>query len=147
MPSSNDKDTLETILVVDDNDLVVKTVVGILEAAGFRVLHADSGANAIALAASYAGRIDLLLSDVQMPVMAGPELGERLLAVRPEIRVMFMSGFADGDMLVLNYGWAFIQKPFLSKKLVEMIDGVLHTPNKSQGMLQYDARKSELKPE
>jgi hypothetical protein len=50
-----------------------------------------------------------------------------------------MSGFADGDLLVLNYGWAFIQKPFVATKLVEMIDVVLHTRDKSQGSRQYEA--------
>jgi len=56
------------------------------------------------LAAKYDGRIDLLLSDVQMPGMTGPDLGETLKQSRPEIHVMFMSGFTGGNLLVLNYG-------------------------------------------
>ena len=126
---------------------MVSTVVSILQAVGFRVFHAASGAEAIGFSEGYAGAVDLLLCDVQMPVMSGPEVGESLLKARPELRVMFMSGFSSGDMLVLNYGWAFIQKPFVAKKLVEMIDGVLHSPNRSQGMRQYDSRKSEAKPQ
>jgi two-component system cell cycle sensor histidine kinase/response regulator CckA len=130
---------METILVVDDVDVVREVVVGILQSANFNVLHADSGANALKLAADYTGTIDLLLSDVQMPGMTGPDLGENLKKARPDMHVMFMSGFTGGNLLVLNYGWAFIEKPFVFEKLLEMVDVVLHTPNKSQGSSQYDA--------
>ncbi len=133
----------ETILVVDDIQWVLQVVVAILEHAKFVVLQASSGPGALKLAAQYNGKIDLLLSDVRMPDMTGPDLGDLLKKVRPEIHVMFMSGYGSGDLLVLNYGWAFIEKPFVSKKLVEMVDSVLHTPNKSQGMHQYDTRKDE----
>jgi hypothetical protein len=55
---------------------------------------------------------------------------------------MLMSGGADGNLLVLNYGWAFIQKPFVPKKLVQMINSVLHSPDRSQGSGQeFDSRK------
>jgi len=82
-----------------------------------------------------------------MPGMTGPDLGEALKKSRSDMRVMFMSGFSGGDLLVLNYGWAFIQKPFVPVKLLEMIDVVLHTPDKSQGGRQYDAREDAGKPE
>ncbi len=131
---------METILVVDDTGSVLKVVVAILEAARFHVLQADGGAKAVKMAADYAGTIDLLLSDIKMPDMSGPELGELLKKTRPEVRVMLMSGFS-GDLLVLNYGWAFIGKPFLTKKLLEMVTEVLHTPDKSQGSNQFDKRK------
>ncbi len=132
---------LETILVVDDTAMVLKVVVAILKTANFVVLEANSGAHALELAAKYDGRIDLLLSDVQMPGMTGPDLGETLKQSRPEIHVMFMSGFTGGNLLVLNYGWAFIEKPFVTEKLLEMINVVLHTPDKSQGSSQYNTRK------
>lgn len=135
------EDKRETILVVDDTDLVLKVVVAILEAANFVVLHATSGPAAVELAANHAGRIDLLLSDVNMPGMTGPDLAEILKAARPALRVMFMSGYDGGSLLVLNYGWAFIQKPFVATKLVEMITSVLHEPDKSQGNRKYDTRK------
>jgi len=135
----------ETILVVDDTDFVLKVVVAILKGASFVVLQADSGPHAVKLAAEYDGRIDLVLSDVKMPEMSGPELGEILKRTRPDIHVMFMSGFSGGDLLVLNYGWAFIEKPFVSKKLLEMIDVVLHTPDKSQGTRHFDTRKDRAK--
>jgi two-component system, cell cycle sensor histidine kinase and response regulator CckA len=131
---------LETILVVDDTDLVLNTVVAILESANFLVLRANSGPAALKLAANYAGRIDLLLSDVQMPEMSGPDLGVALKRDRPDLRVMLMSGLSGGDLLVLNYGWAFVEKPFLPRKLIKMINVVLHTADKSQGSHQYDTQ-------
>jgi DNA-binding NtrC family response regulator len=134
--------TLETILVVDDNEAVLGVVVKILENAKFRVLMADSGRAAIKLADETDERIHLLLSDVDMPGMTGPALGETLKAARPQIHVMLMSGQHDGNLLVLNYGWAFIQKPFVPTKLVEMVTSVLHSENRSQlGGEGFDSRK------
>ena len=137
---------LETILVVDDNDAVLKAVVGILLHANFQVLSSVSGANAIELAKETEGRIDLLLSDVDMPLMSGPDLGLMLKKTRPDLHVMLMSGGADGNLLVLNYGWAFIQKPFVAAKLVQMINDVLHSPDRSQlGGQEFDCRKDTLR--
>ena len=135
---------LETILVVDDTDIVRKVVVAILKTANFLVLQANSGLDALKLAANYPGRIDLLLSDVQMPGMSGPDLGTTLKRSRPNIQVMFMSGFTGGNLLVLNYGWAFIQKPFVPVKLLEMINIVLHTADRSQA--SNDTRIESAKP-
>ena len=129
---------LETILVVDDIDEVLQLAVRILQYANFVVLQADSGESALKLAAEYAGTIDLLLSDVKMPGMSGPDLGEALKKSRPDVHVMFMSGYTGGDLLVSTDGWAFITKPFVPTKLVQMINNVLHTPDKSQGVRQYD---------
>lgn len=136
------KGTLETILVVDDNEAVLRTVVAILERANFRVLSAGCGANAVNLATQTEGKIHLLLSDVDMPEMSGPNLGQALKKTRPEMHVMLMSGGANGNLLVLNYGWAFIQKPFVPVKLVQMIMAVLHSPDRSQfGGQEFDTRK------
>jgi DNA-binding NtrC family response regulator len=133
---------LETILVVDDNEWVLSVVVAILKRANFRVLSADNGANALELSKKTEGEIHLLLSDVDMPLMSGPDLGEALKKARPYIHVMLMSGGSDGNLLVLNYGWAFIQKPFVSTKLVQMVLDVLHSPDRSQpGGQEFDSRK------
>jgi len=134
-------DKYETILAVDDVGLVLTVVVEVLKSAHFHVLQASSGREALEVASNYPGRIDLLLSDIEMPGMTGIQLGETLKVLRPKMHVMFMSGFADGRLLVLNYGWAFIDKPFVASKLIEMIDSVLHSPDKSQGLRQYDKRK------
>jgi DNA-binding NtrC family response regulator len=139
MASSSTK-VLETILVVDDTESVLNLVVEILKAAHFHVLHANSGSGAVALAASYSSKIDLLLSDVRMPEMSSPQLGDVLKRTRPDIHVMFMSGHTGGDLLVLNYEWAFINKPFVPKQLVETVNSALHSSNKSQGNHKFDTR-------
>ncbi len=133
----------ETVLVVDDTPLVLHVVVAILEKADYSVLQATSGQEALEVAADFPGTIHLLLSDVMMPGMSGPALGILLKVARPKMHVMFMSGYPGGDLLVLNYGWAFIEKPFLTQKLLEMINAVLHAPDKSQGSYQFDTRKDK----
>ncbi|MEO8662775.1 MAG: response regulator [Bryobacteraceae bacterium] len=133
----------ETILVVDDNDSVLRIVSAILRNAKFVLLTATSGSGAVKVANETEGRIDLLLSDLNMPLMSGPDLGLELKKTRPDLRVMLMSGGEDGNLLVLNYGWAFIQKPFVAKKLVEMVNEVLRSPDRSQPSGQeFDSRKS-----
>jgi DNA-binding NtrC family response regulator len=135
-------DLLETILVVDDNVTLLKLVVEILENANFRVLSADSGVAAIMLAKETEGKIHLLLSDVDLRLMSGPVLGQMLKRSRPDLHVMLMSGGNNGNLLVLNYGWAYIQKPFVAVKLVQMVTDVLHSKDRSQlGGLEFDTRK------
>lgn len=134
---------IKTILVVDDDETILGVVVAILKRAKYQVLIADSGANAVQLAKETEGRIDLLLSDVEMPLMSGPALGETLKHTRPDLHVMLMSGGASGNLLVLNYGWAYIQKPFVATKLVQMIADVLTSPDRSQlGGQEFDSRKN-----
>jgi two-component system cell cycle sensor histidine kinase/response regulator CckA len=141
MPDAH-TDNGETILVVDDNKGVRNAVISLLERANFKVLSADCGASAVKLAGETAEKIDLLLSDVDMGEMSGPDLGEILKKSRPDLHVMLMSGGPDGNLLVLNYGWAFIQKPFVAPKLVQMIRNVLDSANRSQlGGQEFDSRK------
>jgi DNA-binding NtrC family response regulator len=136
------KETAETILVVDDNESILTAVVAILKARNFRVLSADSGPAALKIAEETTETIDLLLSDVEMPQMSGPDLGEAMKKARPDMHVMLMSGGSNGNLLVLNYGWAYIQKPFVAVKLVQMVTDVLHTRNRSQlGGQEFDSRK------
>jgi FixJ family two-component response regulator len=61
----------------------------------------------------------MLLSNVDMPLLSGPDLGETLKKARPDMHVILMSGGVKGSLLVLNYGWAFVQKPFVPTKLVQ----------------------------
>jgi two-component system, cell cycle sensor histidine kinase and response regulator CckA len=144
VPDSPNK-TLETILVVDDTKEVLEMVVRTLENANFHVLSAGNGPDALKLAAEANGKIHLVLSDVDMPEMSGPDLGQLLKKTRPDLHVMLMSGGADGNLLVLNYGWAFIQKLFIPKKLVEMVTEVLHSPDRSQlGGQEFDSRADTL---
>ena len=144
MPGSL-KNTPETILVVDDNKEVLEMVVRTLENANFHVLSAGNGPDALKLAAEANGKIHLVLSDVDMPQMSGPDLGQLLKNTRPDMHVMLMSGGADGNLLVLNHGWAFIQKPFVPKRLVEMVTDILHSPDRSQlGGQEFDSRVDKL---
>ena len=144
--SGTPKGSRETILVVGDNDLVLEGVVKILEMANFNVLSAPNAAIALNLAEATTATIDMLLSDVEMPQMSGPDLGEMLKKSRPDMHVMLMSGGNNGNLLVLNYGWAYIQKPFVSQKLVRMVTDVLHSPNRSQlGGQEFDSRKDTAK--
>jgi two-component system cell cycle sensor histidine kinase/response regulator CckA len=139
--------TRETILVVDDNELIREVVAKILRAENFLVLTADGGPAALRLAGETNETIDLLLSDVEMPEMSGPDLGEVLKKARPDMHVMLMSGGDNGNLLVLNYGWAYIQKPFVSMKLVAMINNVLHSKNRSQpGGQEFDCRQDKPGP-
>jgi DNA-binding NtrC family response regulator len=136
------KGTLETILVVDNDPAVRKTVVSILERANFRVLSAKSGVDAINLAEATAGEIHLLLSEVDVPQMSGPDLGQALKMTRPDIHVMLMSGQEHGNLLVLNYGWAYIHNPLVATKLVQMIKDVLHSADRSQpGGQEFESAK------
>lgn len=133
-----EKNTLETILVVEDQPVVLEAVREILERAGFCVLTAGCGAQAIRAESITEGTIHLLLSDVKMPDMSGPVVAQLLKKRRPEMRVMLMSGYSDGEMLPLNHGWHFMQKPFLPAALVERVHEVLHSPEHRQGDHVFD---------
>src|SRR5207244_2536606 len=119
----------ETLLVAEDEQLVRLLARKILEHAGYTVLVATGGPDALRLAGQHRGPIDLLLTDVVMPEMSGRELMHRLAGHRPEMRVLYMSGYADEAVErhgVLDPGTAFIQKPFtpdgLARKVREVLD-------------------------
>ena len=138
------KETTQTILVVDSDEAVLETLLAILKYANFRVLSANSAVSALKLAEETDGKIHMLLSEVNLPDMAGPDLGEALKKTRRDIHVMLTSGGTNGNLLVLNYGWAYIQKPSVPTKLVEMIRYVLGSPNRSQlGGQEFDSRKDD----
>ena len=132
---------LPTILVVEDDSSILKMVKLILEEAGLGVLSAGSAHQARLIAESFPHPIHLLLSDVMMPDVSGPELANTLKQNRPEMRVMLMSGFADGAMLVLNHGWHFIAKPFLATELLARVNDVLHSDLREQGTDHFDTRR------
>jgi two-component system cell cycle sensor histidine kinase/response regulator CckA len=133
--------SLETILVVEDNPIVMKPVVMMLEHAGFKVLSAPDAARAIQIESDFAETIHLLLSDVMMPGMAGPALAKRLQQRRPQMRVILMSGFTDGAVLLLNHGWHFIEKPFQANALLNRVNDVLHSELSEQETDRFDTRK------
>lgn len=139
--SLNGKATPQTILVVEDHPLLLKLVKGILEDAHFTVLTASSAKKAIRVEAEFQGTINLLLSDVMMPGMSGPDLAKILKKQRPKMRIILMSAYPDGALLVLNYGWHFIQKPFMPQALLGRINHVLLSKTREQGTDHFDTRK------
>src|SRR3984893_18043710 len=94
----------QTVLLVEDHAEIRRLVQHTLEEGGFEVLVADDAAEALQIEGQFPRVIHLLLSDVMMPGMSGPELAKKLKQLRPEMRVMLMSGYPE-VMLILNYGW------------------------------------------
>ena len=131
----------QTILVVEDDASILKLVQLILEGDGFEVLGVSSAKKALQVEALFPRTIHLLLSDIMMPDMCGPELADALKQLRPKMRVMLMSGYADGAMLVLNHGWHFIRKPFLATALVGRVHEVLRSEICDQGTDHFDPRE------
>jgi len=123
----------ETILLVEDDEMVRKLVNEVLDNEGYRLLEAANGVAALSICAQYEEPIHLLLTDVVMPEMSGRELANRLAAVRPELKVLYMSGYTDDVIVhhgVLDEGTEFIPKPFTPDVLARKIREVLDRPGK-----------------
>jgi two-component system cell cycle sensor histidine kinase/response regulator CckA len=121
----------ETILVVEDERTVLRTVNEALARRGFTVLPASSGAEAEALFDRHADEIDLLLLDVVMPGLMGPVLCEQLQARRPSVKVLYMSGYTEHAAAgkgVLDTGAPLLQKPFTPASLAQKVREVLDSP-------------------
>ncbi len=121
----------ETILVVEDESIVRKMAVKILNRQGYHVLFASEGNEALQIAKDYDKHIDLLMTDVVMPNMNGRELSEQLTQSRPELRVLFTSGYTEDVVAhhgVLDEGVHFVNKPYspetLARKVREVLDKV-----------------------
>ena len=114
----------EVILVVEDDDQVRTVVSKGLPRLGYEVLVVGNAEEALALVDKHPGRIDLLLTDVVMPGLSGPQLADRLTARRPETRVVFMSGYPEAQDPALGFslnGRSYLQKPFALAELAEKI--------------------------
>ncbi|HMA40416.1 MAG TPA: ATP-binding protein [Gemmatimonadales bacterium] len=114
----------EVILVVEDDDQVRTVVSKGLPRLGYEVLVTRNAEEALALVEKHPGRIDLLLTDVVMPGLSGPQLADRLTARRPETRVVFMSGYPEAQDPALGFsldGRSYLQKPFALSELAEKI--------------------------
>lgn len=118
----------ETVLIAEDEPMVRKLVHETLESYGYTVLEAESAAEALEIAAAYNGRIHLLLTDVIMPEMNGRELFEKTKKLRPDLIVLYMSGYTDNVIVhhgVLDRNVNFLQKPFTIRGLAKKIRSVL----------------------
>jgi two-component system cell cycle sensor histidine kinase/response regulator CckA len=116
-----------TLLLVEDEDGVRELIHEWLSAHGFTVWAAEDGHRAMAVAEQIE-QIDLLIADVVMPTMGGPALAKRLLQARPDLKVIFVSGYADeaiGDRRMLEDGASFLQKPFTLEELLVKVREVL----------------------
>ena len=114
----------ETILLVEDEDALREVTRRILTGAGYRVILAENGVDALRVVDEHEGQIDLLLSDVIMPQMPGPQLAKRLLARQPSLRVLLMSGFAQPILDSgghLDAGMEFVEKPFSGPSLLAKV--------------------------
>lgn len=120
---------VETVLLVEDEEVVREMAMEILQECGYKVLQAEDGVEALRLARQYTGEIHLMLTDVVMPKMSGRELADQITHLRPHLKVLYMSGYTDDAIVhhgVLDEGTAFLAKPFsmdaLARKVREMLD-------------------------
>jgi two-component system cell cycle sensor histidine kinase/response regulator CckA len=118
----------ETILLVDDDDALRAVARNILTRSGYDVIEARNAGEALLLCEQHASEIHLLVSDVVMPKMSGPELAKRLVVTRPTMKVLCMSGYTDDSIVrhgVLQGNLAFLQKPFTPETLARRVREVL----------------------
>jgi two-component system, cell cycle sensor histidine kinase and response regulator CckA len=135
-PSSLDTDKgSETVLLVDDTDAVREMIQRVLGGFGYRILVARDGAEALRVSEKHHGQIDLLLSDVVMPGIGGPELAIRLRMRRPTLRVLLMSGYDEHSLGAGGASYAsFIAKPFRPEVLAQKVRAVLESPAASRAV-------------
>jgi CheY-like chemotaxis protein len=118
----------ETVLLVEDEEMVRKLASELLEESGYVVMSAGGGEEAINFANQHKDRIDLLITDVVMPKISGKEVAAQLKKIHPETKVLFMSGYTDEAIVhhgIVDSDIAFIQKPFSQNALAQKIREVL----------------------
>jgi len=121
---------IQTILLVDDHELVLRALHTYLEKRGYNVLEAQDGEEALLLAECFPAMIHVLVTDLVMARMNGRELARRLMVLRPEMQVIIMSGFPDEIMVQqeLTPQIPILAKPFAPKRLLTAIEDVLANP-------------------
>jgi CheY-like chemotaxis protein len=137
----------ETILVVEDEEALLGISRRTLVAAGYKVLTATNGDEALLVSAQHAGDIQLLLTDVIMPRMSGGALAQALSKARPALKVLYMSGYTDDAIVhhgVLNAGTHFLAKPFtatdMTRKVRAVLDGgITNHADEHKPAVMYDA--------
>jgi CheY-like chemotaxis protein len=125
----------EVVLLVEDEDMVRALTRMILETNGYVVIEACNGREGLTMCETNDGPIDLLLSDVVMPELSGGELAEEAVKLRPEMKVMFMSGYTHDIILKegVQHGTAFLQKPFTPVELAQKVRETLDADARSGG--------------
>jgi len=140
VPESDDEaiplsDRCETVLVVDDEEMIRSVVHAYLRKSGYSVLEASTGAEAALIAEHHGGTIDLLLTDVVMPQMSGPQAAERLLEIHPEMQVLYMSGHSDDTLVgygILASDSTLMKKPFNFDSLVRTVSEMIASSDHPQ---------------
>jgi signal transduction histidine kinase/CheY-like chemotaxis protein len=121
----------ETVVVAEDDSMVRALIRVTLESSGYTVLEASSGEAAVELCESYGGPVDLLVTDMVMPGMGGRALADRLTMTRPDLRVLYVSGYAETEVLEEpggTPGTAFVQKPFTPDELALRVRSLIDRP-------------------
>ena len=118
----------ETVLIVEDNDMVRRLAVRVLGAKGYQVLEAGDGAEALGVYAAHPGRVALVMTDVILPLMSGKELADKLKQLRPDLKVLFTSGYTENTIVhqgVVDANVHFLPKPYMPSDLVAKVRAVL----------------------
>jgi DNA-binding NtrC family response regulator len=130
MTASGNVTTAVTVLLVDDEAALRELLVEVLTDCGYRVLQAASGSEALAMTSASHATIDILVTDVRMPDIDGPELAASARSVVPKLEVLYMSGYTDHHLFHENLTGAeanFIQKPFAAEDLCARIAALVRT--------------------
>jgi two-component system, cell cycle sensor histidine kinase and response regulator CckA len=117
-----------TILLIDDEQSVRSIVMKILQRASFKVVEAESGEAALKIVESHTGTIDLVVTDLHMPGLNGPEVVKKLATLRPGLKVLFMSGYAEHDIVArtgVPGGANFLHKPFSGQELTNAVKAAI----------------------
>ena len=117
----------KTILLAEDEAVFRELCRTIFERAGFSLIAAEDGQEALRIASEHPDAIDLLVSDVQMPGLTGPELATALRRTRPGLRVLLISAYPQ-CMLLLGNRWHFLQKPFRSQVIIDKVHEIMSNP-------------------
>ena len=130
-PQWDSPESPRTVLLVEDDGQVRKWIHGRLERQGYNLLEACDGVDAMVIAELHQGPIHVLVTDVVMPRMNGPELVQNLLRLRPDVRVLYISGYPAPileQQASLQPESLYLQKPFRTKVLLEKIEALLKAP-------------------
>jgi DNA-binding response OmpR family regulator len=125
----------ETILLVDDEDSLRLVIAKILEKAGYVVIRASDGLEALRLAVSHPGRIQLIVTDLMMPGMKGPDMVREVRQRRPGVRVLYLSGHTEDSVMsegLLAEGENFLQKPFALATFTQRVREILDSPGSAR---------------
>jgi len=128
------RDSMPTILVVEDNPTILNMLASVLDREGFAVLTAECAATALSLSPSKLAQVDVLVTDVIMPGMDGPTLARRLKSENPSLSVLLISGYCAPEQLEMGRSFHFLPKPFSVKLFLRVIRRLATPALKCEGI-------------